>query len=110
MDEMARDHVRTARAKGVGERGVLVRHVLPRALLPAITVIGARAGHLLAGAAVVEVVFGWPGTGRLLVGALQTRDTPVLLGLFLVISFGVVLVNIVTDLSYAAVDPRIRLR
>jgi peptide/nickel transport system permease protein len=110
IDELTRDHVRTARAKGVGERGVLIRHALPRALLPAITVIGARAGHLVAGAAVVEIVFGWPGTGRLLVAALQTRDTPVLLGLFLVISLGVVLANIVTDLAYAAVDPRIRLR
>jgi peptide/nickel transport system permease protein len=110
IDQMARDHVRTARAKGVGERALLVRHALPRALLPAITVIGARAGHLLAGAAVVEIVFGWPGTGRLLVASLQTRDTPVLLGLFLVVSLGVVLVNIVTDLAYAAVDPRIRLR
>ena len=110
IDEMARDHVRTARAKGVGERAVLVRHALPRALLPAITVIGARAGHLVAGAAVVEIVFGWPGTGRLLVASLQTRDTPVLLGLFLVVSLGVVLVNIVTDLAYASVDPRVRLR
>jgi peptide/nickel transport system permease protein len=110
IDELTRDHVRTARAKGVGESGVLIRHALPRALLPAITVIGARAGHLVAGAAVVEIVFGWPGTGRLLVAALQTRDTPVLLGLFLVISLGVVLANIVTDLAYAAVDPRIRLR
>lgn len=110
IDEMTRDYVRTARAKGVEERVVLVRHALPRALLPTITVIGARAGHLLAGAAVVEIVFGWPGTGRLLVASLQTRDTPVLLGLFLVVSLGVVLVNIVTDLAYAAVDPRIRLR
>jgi peptide/nickel transport system permease protein len=110
IDELTRDHVRTARAKGVGERSVLIRHALPRALLPAITVIGARAGHLIAGAAVVEIVFGWPGTGRLLVAALQTRDTPVLLGLFLVISLAVVLANIVTDLAYAAVDPRIRLR
>ena len=110
IDEMTRDHVRTARAKGIGERRVLMRHALPRALLPAITVIGARAGHLAAGAAVVEIVFGWPGTGRLLVASLQTRDTPVLLGLFLVVSLGVVLVNIVTDLAYAAVDPRIRLR
>lgn len=110
IDELARDHVRTARAKGLGERLVLVRHALPRALLPAITVVGARAGHLVAGAAVVEIVFGWPGTGRLLITSLQTRDTPVLLGLFLVVSFGVVLVNIVTDLAYAAVDPRVQLR
>lgn len=110
IDELARDHVRTARAKGLGERLVLVRHALPRALFPAITVVGARAGHLVAGAAVVEIVFGWPGTGRLLITSLQTRDTPVLLGLFLVVSFGVVLVNIVTDLAYAAVDPRVQLR
>ncbi len=110
LDEMARDHVRTARAKGVDERGVLIRHALPRALLPIITVVGARAGHLVAGAAVVEIVFGWPGMGRLLLTSLQTRDTPVLLGLFLVVSLGVVLANLVTDLAYAAVDPRVSLR
>lgn len=108
--EMERDHVRTARAKGVGELGVLVRHALPRALLPAITLVGARAGHLVAGAAVVEIVFGWPGTGRLLLSSLQTRDTPVLLGLFLVIAIAVVLLNLLTDLAHAAADPRIRLR
>lgn len=110
IDQMARDHVRTARAKGVREWNVLVRHALPRALLPAITVVGARAGHLLAGAAVVEIVFGWPGIGRLLFTSLQTRDTPVLLGIFLIVSLCVVLVNIVTDLTYAAVDPRVELR
>jgi len=110
VDELARDHIRTARAKGVGERTVLLRHAFPRALLPAITVIGARAGHLIAGAVIVEVVFGWPGMGRLLLASLQTRDTPVLLGLFIVVSFAVVLVNLVTDLVYAAIDPRVRFR
>lgn len=110
IDELARDHIRTARAKGAGERSVLFRHALPRALLPVITVIGARAGHLIAGAVIVEVVFGWPGMGRLLLASLQTRDTPVLLGLFIVISFAVVSVNLVTDLVYAAIDPRVRLR
>ncbi|MEO7823022.1 MAG: ABC transporter permease [Gemmatimonadaceae bacterium] len=109
IDELARDHVRTARAKGVSERGVIVRHAMPRALMPAVTVIGARAGQLIAGAAVVEIVFGWPGIGRLLVTSLQTRDTPVLLGLFTVISFAVVIANLVTDLVHAAIDPRIRL-
>lgn len=109
VEEMERDHVRTARAKGVGEPGVLVRHALPRALLPIITVVGARVGHLAAGAAVVEIVFGWPGTGRLLLTSLQTRDTPVLLGLFLVIALAVVLVNLLTDLAHAAADPRVRL-
>jgi peptide/nickel transport system permease protein len=110
MDELARDHVRTARAKGVREWRVVVRHALPRALLPAITVIGARAGHLIAGAVVVEVVFGWPGMGRLLMASLQARDIPVLLGLFLVIAFSVVLLNVVTDLVHAAVDPLVRFR
>jgi peptide/nickel transport system permease protein len=110
VDELARDHVRTARAKGVGERAVLLRHALPRALLPAITVVGMRAGHLIAGAVVVEVVFGWPGTGRLLLAALEARDIPVLLGLFLVVSCTVVLVNFATDLAHAAIEPRIRLR
>jgi peptide/nickel transport system permease protein len=110
IDELGRDHVRTARAKGVGERDVLVRHAMPRGLLPAITVIGPRLGHLLAGAVVVEIVFGWPGMGRLMLSALQTRDTPVLLGLFMVVAFTVAVANLVTDLVYAAIDPRIRLR
>lgn len=110
LDQLARDHVRTARAKGVGERAVLVRHALPRALLPIVTVVGARAGQLVAGAAVVEIVFGWPGMGRLLLTALQTRDTPLLLGIFLVVSLAVVLANLVTDIAYAAIDPRVRLR
>jgi len=110
IDELGRDHIRTARAKGVSERIVLLRHALPRALLPAITVIGARAGHLVAGAVIVEVVFGWPGIGRLLLGALQTRDTPVLLGLFMVVAFAVVVANLVADLVHASVDPRVSLR
>jgi len=110
LDELARDHIRTARAKGVSERTVLLRHALPRALLPAITVVGARAGHLIAGAVIVEVVFGWPGMGRLLLGALQTRDTPVLLGLFMVVAFAVVAANLVTDLVHAAIDPRVSVR
>ena len=109
IDELARDHIRTARAKGVGELAVLVRHAFPRALLPVITVAGSRLGHVIAGAAVVEVVFGWPGMGQLLLTALQTRDAPVLLGLFIVVSSSVVVVNVITDLIHAAIDPRIRL-
>ncbi|MDQ2664578.1 MAG: ABC transporter permease [Gemmatimonadota bacterium] len=109
IDELARDHVRTARAKGVAELSVLVRHAFPRALVPVLAVVGTRIGHLIAGAAVVEVVFGWPGMGRLLMTALQTRDTPVLLGLFIVVSLSVVVVNLVTDLVHATIDPRVRL-
>ena len=109
LDELGRDHIRTARAKGAREAVVLVRHALPRAMMPAITVIGARAGQLIAGAAVVEVVFGWPGIGRLLVTSLQTRDAPLLLGLFMLIAFAVTIANLATDLLHAAIDPRIRL-
>lgn len=110
LQEMTRDHVRTARAKGVSEWAVVLRHALPRALLPIIAVIGLRIGQLLAGAVVVEVVFGWPGMGRLLLAGLEARDIPVLLGLFILLSFAVILVNLVTDLVYAARDHRIRLR
>lgn len=110
LDELGRDHVRTARAKGVGERAVVVRHAMPRGLLPSVTVIGARAGHLFAGAVVVEIVFGWPGMGRLMLASLQTRDIPILLGLFMVVAFTVALMNLVTDLVHAAIDPRIELR
>ncbi len=109
IDELARDHIRTARAKGISESVVLVRHAMPRALMPVITVIGARAGQLIAGAVVVEIVFGWPGIGRLLLTSLQTRDTPLLLALFIAISFAVTLANLVTDLVHTSVDPRVRL-
>ena len=109
IDELARDHIRTARAKGISEFRVLVRHAMPRALLPVITVIGARAGQLIAGAVVVEIVFGWPGVGRLLITSLQTRDTPLLLALFIAISLAVTLANLLTDLVHSSVDPRIRL-
>ena len=110
LDQLGREHVRTARAKGVGERAVLVRHALPRALYPLITVAGARVGQLIAGAVVIEIVFAWPGMGRLLLEALQTRDTPLLLSLFMVVSLTVIVANLATDLAYAAVDPRIRHR
>ena len=110
LEQMSREHVRTARAKGVSERAVLFRHALPRALLPVITMIGARAGHLLSGAVVVEIVFGWPGMGRLLLAALQSRDIPVVLAMFTMTSLAVVIVNLATDLAYASSDPRIRLR
>lgn len=110
LEELLTEHVRAARAKGLSERRVLTVHALRRALLPVVTVVGGRVGHLVAGAVVVEVVFGWPGIGRLLIGATQTRDTPILLGIFLLIAFAVVLANLVTDLAYGWLDPRIRYR
>lgn len=110
VDELERDHVRTARAKGLGELAVLVRHAMPRALLPVLTVVGMRVGQLVAGALVVEIVFGWPGLGRLLIASLQARDTPVLLGLFFLVSLTVIVANLLTDLVHAALDPRVRYR
>ncbi len=110
VDELGRDHIRTARAKGLTEARVLFRHAMPRALLPVVTVVGARAGQLIAGAVIVEIVFGWPGVGRLLLTAIQTRDTPLLLALFMIISFAVVMANLVTDLAYGVLDSRVRVR
>ncbi len=101
------EFMRTARAKGLPERGVL-RHGLRNALLPVVTVIGSRAGMFFAGAALVEIVFAWPGVGTLLLSATQTRDYPVLLAIFLLASVAVVAANLLTDLAYALLDPRIR--
>jgi peptide/nickel transport system permease protein len=108
LDELTRDHIRTARAKGVRERSVVLKHALRRAMLPVVTVLGGRVGHLVAGAVVVEVVFGWPGLGRLLVTAMQSRDAPIVLGVFLLVAVTVVVANLLTDLLYAWLDPRVR--
>jgi peptide/nickel transport system permease protein len=107
-EELEQDYVRTARAKGLGERRVVTRHALQRAMLPVTTVIGGRVGHLISGAIIVEVVFSWPGLGRLLLTAMQTRNSPIILGIFLLVAFTVVLANLVTDLAYGWLDPRIR--
>ena len=110
LDELRRDHIRTSRAKGVPERTVVLSHALRRALLPVVTVLGGRVGQLVAGAVIVEVVFAWPGLGRLLVTAMQARDAPVVLGVFLLVAVTVVVANLLTDLVYAWLDPRVRYR
>ena len=107
LEALATDYVRTARAKGLPEP-VVVRHALRNALLPVVTVIGGRIGMLFTGAVLVETVFAWPGLGQLLLSSLQTRDMPVLLALFLLVSLAVILTNVMTDLAYAWLDPRIR--
>jgi peptide/nickel transport system permease protein len=106
-DALATDYARTARAKGLSD-GRVIRHALRNVMLPVVTVIGGRVGMLFSGAVLVEVVFGWPGLGRLLLSSLLARDYPVLLGLLLLVSVGVVLANLITDLAYAWLDPRIR--
>ena len=105
--EMATDYIRVARAKGLGE-GAVLRHALRNTLLPVVTVIGGRVGMLVTGAVLVEAVFAWPGLGQLLLSSIQTRDLPVILGLFVLVSFAVILANLVTDLAYTWLDPRVR--
>lgn len=108
LDELSRDYVRTARAKGLREGIVVRRHALRCALLPVVTVIGGRVGHLLAGAVLVEAVFGWPGVGRLLLSSVQARDIPIVLAILLLIGSMVIVANVLTDLLYVRLDPRIR--
>ncbi|NND76534.1 MAG: ABC transporter permease [Ilumatobacter sp.] len=109
VDALRSPHIDAARARGVSESRILVRHALPAALLPVVTVVGNRVGHLVSGAVVIEIVFGWPGIGRLLVSATNDRDIPVLLGLFLLIGFAVLIANLLTDITYKWLDPRIRI-
>jgi glutathione transport system permease protein len=106
----AEDYVRTARAKGVPERGVVWKHTLRNALIPVITLTGLQFGFLLGGAIVVETVFAWPGLGRLLVDSVAYRDYPVIQAEILLFSLEFVLINLVVDLLYALVNPEIRLR
>ena len=108
LEQAALDYVRTARAKGLGERAVAGRHVLRNALLPVITVTGLQVGAMFAGAVLVEYVFSWPGLNTLLLSSLSTRDYPVIQGVVLLGAALFVVVNLLTDLCYAVVNPRIR--
>lgn len=108
LEVLGEDYIRTAYAKGLTRRQVLVRHALPNALLPVITILGLQLGTLLAGAVITETVFSWPGIGLLTVEAIQTRDYPVVQACVLLIALTYVLINSLTDLIYALIDPRIR--
>lgn len=108
MEELSSDYVRTARAKGLSESAVLFRHAFRNALIPILTILGLQFGTLLAGTIVTESIFSWPGVGRLAVQAIQARDYPLLQGCILMIAVSYVLVNLLTDLIYAFVDPRVR--
>jgi peptide/nickel transport system permease protein len=109
LEVLGEDYIRTARAKGLPPHRILLRHGLRNALLPVITLLGLQLGALLAGAVVTETVFSWPGIGLLTIEAIQTRDYPVVQACVLLISLTYVLVNLLTDLAYAWIDPRIRL-
>jgi len=109
LEVLSEDYIRTARAKGLTESAVVVRHGLRNAMLPVITLLGLQLGTLLGGAVITETVFSWPGVGSLTVEAIQRRDYPVVQVCVLLISLSYVMVNIFTDFVYAWVDPRIRL-
>jgi ABC-type dipeptide/oligopeptide/nickel transport system permease component len=108
IEELSADYVRTARAKGVSESGVLFRHALRNALIPILTILGLQFGTLLAGTIVTETIFSWPGIGHLTVQAINARDYPLLQGCILLIAVSYVIVNLLTDMVYAVVDPRVR--
>jgi ABC-type dipeptide/oligopeptide/nickel transport system permease component len=110
LEELSSDYVRTARAKGLSARAVLFRHAFRNALIPIITILGLQFGTLLAGAIVTESIFAWPGIGRLTVQAISARDYPLLQGCILLVSVSYVFVNLLTDVLYAFVDPRVRLQ
>ena len=107
VEVMQEDYVRTARAKGVGERGVLLLHAFRNALMPLVTMIGLRLGFLVSGAVLTETVFAYPGIGRLIFRSVQQHDYPVLQGAFLMLATTVVFFNLVTDVVYGLIDPRI---
>jgi len=104
------DFIKTARAKGLKQGRIVARHILRNAILPVVTVAGMQAGALVGGAVVIETVFAWPGLGRLTYDAVLQRDYPVMLGIFLVMSIIVIVLNLVTDAIYRLIDPRVSLR
>lgn len=108
LDVLNEDYVRTARAKGLREQIVIWKHALRNMLIPLVTVLGLQLSSLLGGAVIIEQVFGWPGVGQLAVNAISSRDYPVVQADVLVVSFAFVFVNLLVDLLYARLDPRIR--
>jgi peptide/nickel transport system permease protein len=108
LETLGQDYIRTARAKGVVERAVVLRHGLKNALIPIVTVVGVQAGYLLGGAVLTETVFAWPGVGTLMVQGILARDFPLVQGCVLVVALSFVLINLAVDLLYAWLDPRIR--
>lgn len=108
LEIIRQDYVKTAKAKGLPGKLVIWKHALKNALIPVITALGLQFGQLLGGAVLTESIFAWPGLGRLAVDAINARDFPVIQGVVLVITLGVVLVNLIVDLIYTFIDPRIR--
>jgi peptide/nickel transport system permease protein len=108
LQVLNQDYLVVARAKGLNERRVVMRHVLRNSFIPFITALGIQIGYLLGGAVIIEQIFALPGVGRLAVQAIGNRDFPVVQGVVLIVAFSFVLINIVVDALYSALDPRIR--
>jgi len=108
LEALEQDYVRTARAKGLTERSIAARHALKNALLPIVTVLGLQFGGLLGGAVMTETVFAWPGVGTLILDAILKKDFPVVLAGVMIVAVGFIVVNLVLDLLYTVLDPRIR--
>jgi len=108
LDVLNQDYIRTARAKGIRQDTVILRHALRNALIPFVTVAGLQIGFLLSGSVIVEVVFSWPGVGRLVVDSIGQRDYPVVQAAVVVLSAALILINLVVDVLYGLIDPRIR--
>jgi peptide/nickel transport system permease protein len=108
LEVLNQDYIRTARAKGLKERQVILRHALRNAMLPIITLVGLSLPALFGGSVLVEYIFAWPGMGRLIIAAINSQDTPVIMGCFFMFTVIVVVGNLLADLAYAVVDPRIK--
>jgi peptide/nickel transport system permease protein len=108
MEVLQTEYIVTARSKGLAEKSVMYVHALRNAMIPIVTVVGYNFGFLFAGSILTETVFAWPGIGRLLYDSVFSRDYPVMMGIFIFICFGIIIINLITDIIYAFLDPRIR--
>jgi peptide/nickel transport system permease protein len=110
LEVVRQDFIRTARSKGISKRKVVTKHAIPNALIPSLTVVGIQMGNLLAGSVVVETVFSWPGIGRLMIQSILSNDYPMVLGCMVLYTVCFSLINLLIDIAYAYVDPRIKAR
>jgi peptide/nickel transport system permease protein len=110
LEVLRQDYIRTAWAKGLGERLVIMRHAVRNAMIPVVTLVGLQAPLLIGGAVIIEQIFVIPGMGLLLLDAVQQRDYPIITGVFLVVGVAVMVINLLVDLSYGFLDPKVRMR
>jgi peptide/nickel transport system permease protein len=110
LEVLRQDYIRTAWAKGLSERLVIMRHAVRNAMIPVVTLVGLQAPWLIGGAVIIEQIFVIPGMGLLLLDAVQQRDYPIITGVFLVVGVAVMLINLLVDLSYGLLDPKVRMR